>query len=138
MNISYCILLHSTINLVGAGKKGLVPHFTLTYVLTCRHLHIIMLTYRPVDLLNATPFRLIYCVILTLWGADVFQDSVNPSLYYVAPNNTVLDAAKLFGEDPSLFPPFLSSSLPLPPSLCSPFLYSLPPSIPYHLYPLSD
>lgn len=52
---------------------------------------------RPVNLLGPSPFRLIYCVILGSWGADVLQMVADQSLYYRS-GYSLLDAIDFFGK----------------------------------------
>ena len=50
----------------------------------------------PVRFLGGTPFRYMYCIIMSCWGADVTQNIFNRSLYYHS-DNGLLDAFKVFG-----------------------------------------
>ena len=51
----------------------------------------------PVNLLGPSPFRLIYCVILGCWGADVLQSVADQSLYYRS-GYSLLDATDFFSK----------------------------------------
>lgn len=55
----------------------------------------------PVDFLLVTPYRLIYCVTLSLWAADVCQDILNPDLFYRSSDGLV-DALLYFGVTPTI------------------------------------
>ncbi len=49
------------------------------------------------DLFGASPFRFIYCIILTSLAADIINDFVKPDFYYHY-ENEVLDAFMYFGK----------------------------------------
>lgn len=53
----------------------------------------------PVDFLSRTPYRLIYCVTLSLWAVDTFHDSLNSELFYRS-DDAMVDALLYFGVTP--------------------------------------
>lgn len=76
----------------------------------------------PVNLLSSTPFRVIYCLILSCLAADLLQDVLDKGLYFRA-NNGLLDAFYIFVASPAVmilsqalayFPVFACVDTPLP------------------------
>ena len=51
----------------------------------------------PINLLSSTPFRVLYCFILSCWAADVLDDIMNSSLYSRS-HDGIQDAFRFFGE----------------------------------------
>lgn len=62
----------------------------------------------PINLLSSTPFRVLYCFILSCWAADVLDDIMNSSLYSRS-HNGIQDAFRFFVATPSLI--FLRQAL---------------------------
>ena len=52
----------------------------------------------PVDLIDSSPYRLTYCVVMALWAANVSRDLFDQDLHYHDPSNAVLNAAKFYGK----------------------------------------
>lgn len=76
----------------------------------------------PVNLLSSTPFRMIYCIILSCWGADLLQNSLDWDLHYHS-SHPLLNAFYFYALTPAVlilrqsmayFPVFACVDPPVP------------------------
>lgn len=70
---------------------------------------VILFLCSPVNLLGGrgTRYRLVYCVVLSCWGADVLHNILDRSLYYSS-QYSLIDAVYFFSENNSFTVHYLS------------------------------
>ena len=54
-------------------------------------------TVSPIKFLSASPFRFIYCLIMSAWGGDVLQNMLDKGLYFHS-DGGLEDAFDFFGK----------------------------------------